>query len=585
MQLNSSQMEAVTADQARVCVVASPGSGKTTVVVERIRHMLHTLQVIPSHIHALTFTRLAANQFAARLGRDAQGLGFIGTVHAYCLQLVMQHGQAIGYDPAWLRLIGDGENCADEMQALVDLGYCRQAKTGKTKWVKCKAGEWHTYKDQVLAGKMHPGDWPDLQPAWDGFMGNLRNQNTLTYSSLLYETSRLLSLSNVLAAVCRTHQHILVDEFQDTDPQQWQIISSIVGGQQASTLMVVGDPDQSIYAWRGADPAIMLEFANRPSVHLVQLRECYRYGQDIANASCSLIDHNTGRLQQPVVALGPCGSVTVQEDAEQPSRLLELCASHKPRDVAVLCRMHAPLHKIQQLLEAQGVPCLKLGTLHALKQTAEWQACVGLLRLSINPADRLAFMAAACALGLDADGLHRVRATAARHRSSLWHAWAGRGPSQQGTRQPPSTVAALADFLAGAQGSNYASSLMHLAHVDHAQGSTDTQALLNYLAYASVQDELQGAQDGDGSVTLATMHAAKGLQWPVVILIGMTQGICPSQSAVRKGSMEEDRRLCFVGMTRAQKSLHLVSWDCNYTQAPASQFIEEAGLTGALIME
>ena len=584
--LDEHQMKAVTTTAPKVLVVAGPGSGKTTVMVARVVHMVGQLKILASQVVTITFTRYAARQLRERIPA-AYRPGFVGTLHAFCLKLLMDHGAVLGYQRDTLTILADEEATLDEREALVGAGLVKKLATGGISWTAVTQRDWKAYLDGILQGRHGPDVIPALAPAFTAFVARMRAQNTLTYGLMMLETLQLMEDAQALKSIRRSHAHFLVDEFQDTDHAQWGVLLRILGKLNPRTVYAVGDADQSIYQWRGASPGIMVQMAKQPGTEVIHLVNCYRYGAGIADPAARLIQRNAERIQHQVVPMGKArGEASRLEglDIVTTAKLVKMQAEDVGAGyVAVLCRTHAPLQQLKEVLDRMDVPAVKLGRMADLHKTAEFRTCVALLRLTYHPGNWQAFMAITATLGLDARAILVLREYALGERCSLLEAYR----RQPGHHSLPTGLNTLAGFLAAVDPSGeYGQAVQFLTHLNALEGFQTTQDLVNFLAGASIQDEIQDKP----AVTLGTIHAAKGLEWPVVIVMGMCQGITPGT----RGRLEEERRLIYVAMTRAQRRLFMVHNVMGPDEEPVrgrpraqlalnmgpgpSQFLDETGL-------
>lgn len=597
MILDEHQRAAVETTSKKALVVAGPGSGKTRVLVERARFMVEELKRSPGEMVVITFTRMAAGEIRERLGESVRP-GFLGTIHAFCLNVLMTYGQGLGYQADWLTVLDEEEVQLDEREILSDAGLIRKMPRGKWKWVKVKASEWKLTKEGLLAGELDLEDvHEDLKTAWLAYIQRLRTQNVLTFATILWEALNLLQDSQVIRKVRQKFAHFMVDEFQDTDHQQWRILLRLLDTMKPKSLYVVGDADQSIYEWRQADPSIMIKMTEEKDVEVLELVNCYRYGEEIGKVSQDLVKHNSNRIDRRLDFKGPSGKVLYQEGASLTGLTLEIGKAadrHGPEGVAILARNHATLDSMQEILKHCGIACQKLGRLRDLKKSAEFRACVGFLRLSFNPTSWQSFMAVSASLGLSEATVRKVKEVAAIGRYGLWSAYLNSGAIRTPEKvdacnkfvRSKARVNDLMALLAKVDPEgNYWPALEFLERVEYLHGFNNTQELVNWLALASMQDE---AKMTPHAVSLATVHAAKGMEWPVVFIIGMNSNLFPSPRSVMEGRLEEERRLFYVGMTRAQRELHVIHCDFCELDVPhwstlaensgPSVFVSESGL-------
>jgi len=570
------QLQAVNTEAARTLVVSVPGSGKTTVLVGRILRMIER-GTRPEDITAITFTRYAAEEIRKRIGPAGRGV-WIGTLHALALRIVRASAEVGGYSEDWLSIISDDEAEADMHLAMRDVGLIAM-RAGKVCWSEVTAGAWEKFVGDVSSGALREEDDEDsghllMWKAWNLYLSRLRSQNTLTFGSMLIEAMRVLADRSTLLFWRRTVRHVLVDEAQDTSNIQWSIVWRLVEKTDPDSLFVVGDDDQSLYGWRGAVPDQMVKMADG-GFEVVKLCRCYRFGAGIANPASALIANNSVRVAKDLV---PCGAtpgvLEVVWDADVADVVYWVSQAvggpHGAAGVAVLARTHAVLGDVEEGLVKAGIPCHRAGKLSSLRKTTEFRALMCYLRLAVNPFDRRSFSGICATEGISPEAMISLRSQSLATGRSLVDVFGlDLSPlSRDGGFMWLGKYAAERD-----QSRNYKDAAQYLVGTAFLNGLATPRDVLDWVAMADVQDDLR--RENPNSVTLATIHAAKGLEWPVVFVVGMNDGILPS---LRNGSdLEEERRLAYVAMTRARERVVLVHIDAGRTPS-VSRFCGEVGL-------
>uniref|UniRef100_I2Q069 DNA 3'-5' helicase n=1 Tax=Desulfovibrio sp. U5L TaxID=596152 RepID=I2Q069_9BACT len=598
--LDPDQLAAVTTKAHRALVLAGAGSGKTRVLTERIAYLIEECHASPSEIVAVTFTRKAAAEMRERLlkriGNKAYGVT-MGTMHALALVQLRRFGELIGLRPENITVYSEWEESYLLREVAREVGALR-GKTWKVPKKDVDAAFGAYYATGAEPDKLHSAG-----NLFCAFMARCRENNALTYGGLL--TGFRLLLPRVMEYL--GWRHVLVDEVQDLDRLQWGIIEALAWDLPAS-LFACGDIDQSLYSWRGACPGYLL--ANAHTFEVLRLERNYRSGAGIVEAANRLIGHNTARLPKTMKASrGVNAAVMIREDMDSAAVTRELDTVvpvlAQPGEVAILARKHVLLQRVAEELDALGVPYLYVGQKAALTNTEEFRRFHAFLKLLVNPFDNFAFLLIRDALGVSDDEFAIIRGRAIREDKSHLRAWLDAHPSAAGME------GSLANFFRFQGGEEPAEDAcrevfyrLHLEEDAKATGpvfdfidaycegrppqESTVSAYLSWLATYDVQDEIPAADpDGPGVVTLATIHGAKGLEWPYVILAGCNEGILPSDRAIRAGDLEEERRLAYVAITRARDCLTLAvrpersekpgrDGEVRVYESPVSRFVAEA---------
>jgi len=551
MDLSPQQQAAVEGIEPRIALIACPGSGKTRTLTKRVVHMIEENGVAPSSIVLLTFTRFAAGVMRDRLGPWGNQLGYCGTFHAFCLSIVQEFGHKIGWEPEWLTIMDEEEARLDELDILKDLRLINRSGT----WLKCKSSEWAKIRDDILNGDYdrdgeHNRSERLLTVAWDTFSDRLRSENCLTFGTLVTEAHSLLANDEINNKVRSVYKHMLVDECQDSSNQEWLLMERL----NPDSLFCVGDPDQSIYEFRGGRPELFLEYADKATCY--NLTQSYRFGFNIAEPMNSLIKHNQNRIDIAIEAISSnAGTLNVMHDAsyQDIGSIIkdEVKSGVDPKDMAVLARKHVTLDGVASELSFQKIPYTQIGGPSHVTQTAEFRVIKGYLRLAVNDQDRRAFMAVATSEGISTEKLWELREKALTDDVSIYQAYV-----EEGLFAFPNTVPELRDYLIKKESmTNYGPSFDFLEELQRAQGLYDNGEMIRYLQMMSMQDLIKKEVD---DTTLMTVHASKGTEHDNVFVVGLNQDEFPSKRSIREGNEESERRLLYVAATRARKKLWLI---------------------------
>jgi DNA helicase-2/ATP-dependent DNA helicase PcrA len=606
--LNSAQRDAVEHVAGPMLVLAGAGSGKTRVLTVRVARLLEVHGVDPRHVLAVTFTNKAAAEMRFRvgtlLGREPDGL-WIGTFHAICARLLRREAPHLGFTQAFT--IYDEEDAEALVRRVVeDLGL-----PPKLYGSRMVAHEISRAKNTMIAPEAYAADARDPYHAnvarvYEAAVAALRRANAMDFDDLLLHPLRLFEEHPERLAAYRDRlRFLLVDEYQDTNRAQYLFLRALAGGE--GNLFVVGDDDQSIYGWRGADLRNILEFQRDfPSARLVRLEENYRSTRPILEAANSVIAANTGRLGKTLWTQRPGGEpitvVRASDDRDEAEWLVREFVSrardgrHAFAEMAVLLRTNAQTRAFEEELRRQAVPYRVVGAV-SFYERREVKDLLAYLRLVGNPDDDEAFrravavprrgigetslVALAKAAGQWGWSLARTAAAAnrigdlrpkARESFEQFAAFLAALAADVRTLQPAEALRAviarigfeahlLEEDETGPERLENVAELLNaaaawseeLGAVVEDEPGTPVERFLQQTALAAPAD----AAPDDGGVTLLTLHSAKGLEFPVVAIAGFEEGLVPLARADTPEGVEEERRLCYVGMTRAKDKLFL----------------------------
>jgi DNA helicase-2/ATP-dependent DNA helicase PcrA len=613
-QLNDSQREAVTAGDGPLLILAGAGSGKTRVLTHRIAYLLRERGVPPDAIFAVTFTNKAAEQMRSRVADLAGAAGravWVSTFHSACVRMLRAHADRLGLSRAFT--IADDDATARVIrEVLREMGMDEKAlPPRRVESVMSRA-------KNALVGPAQLREAPELRrdpmgarlvQAYEMYEKLMRERQSLDFDDLLLFAVRLLDRHpEVLASYHRMLSHFLVDEYQDTNHAQYQLIRLLAA--KSRNLCVVGDDDQSIYRWRGADVANILSFEKDfPDAKVVTLGENYRSTANILEAAASLIRHNRGRKEKPLTAMRPAGDKVVsfagadeRDEAEfVASAILSLSRREglRPRDFAVFYRINAQSRALEDALRKFNLPYVIVGGTRFYDRR-EIRDLMAYLRLLVNPADWGSFLRVlnapprgigdtseqrllemgrsrglspedAAAAAVAGGVLPRKGAQALAAFAAALETLRGRAESlglselivavladtgylpaleREGTEEARGRIENLQEFLSVAD-----DFLEEQGPGERPRGLEGLAALLDRVSLSS---DVDSWEDKNDAATLMTLHTAKGLEFPVVFLAGMEEDLLPHhRSQGEPEELEEERRLCYVGMTRAKERLFL----------------------------
>ena len=604
--LNSQQREAVAAVEGPVLILAGAGSGKTRVITHRIAHLVLDRGVDSGHVLAVTFTNKAAEEMKARAAALVPGASlraWVSTFHSFCVRLLRREAAAAGLDPAFL-IYDEDDQLAAVREAMRALDLSEKLHPPRRLLARISAR-----KNAGRAEEEDDGYGEDLTR---GVMARyeevLRAAGAVDFDDLLLRAVEVLERQEeVREAWRRRFPFVLVDEYQDTNRPQYALVRHLAG--PGGNLTVVGDEDQSIYSWRGADIRNILDFERDfPGARVFRLEENYRSSQRILDAAGALVARNVRRKGKTLRAVKGTGEpVRVHEaldEYQEASWVTERIAVLRSRGrVAVLFRMNAQSRLFEEGLLRLRVPYLVVGGV-GFYERKEVKDLLAYLRLVHNPRDAVAFRRVVNVppRGLGAKALEEIdRAAAAGHESPFeaarrlvgeaalpsrllsplrqfvetietlrLEAGAGgvgaegrRGPGLRALLERILELSGYGAALAREDTQESQDRLENLAELLSAAAEYEAReegpTLAGFLDRAALLSETDRLRD-DVPVLLMTLHSAKGLEFESVFLVGLEEGLLPhSRSLSDEDGLEEERRLCYVGMTRAMERLHL-SW-------------------------
>ena len=621
--LNPPQREAVLATEGPILVLAGAGTGKTAALTARLAHLIATRKAWPSQILAVTFTNKAAREMRERVsaisGGAIEGMPWLGTFHSVAARMLRTHAELVGLHSNFTILDTD-----DQLRVLKQL--IAAANLDEKRWpARQLAGLIDRWKNrgwtpsQVDAGKSEAfaaGRGAELYAA---FQERLKSLNACDFGDLLLHMLRIFRAhGDVLSQYRERFRYILVDEYQDTNQAQYEWLRLLA--EPKRNLCCVGDDDQSIYSWRGAEVANILKFEHDfPGARIIRLEQNYRSTSHILAAADGLIAHNAGRLGKSLWTDAGEGEkvrvVGVWDGPEEARRVGEEIEQYEAAgksldDVAILVRAQFQTREFEERFIAIGLAYQIIGGFRFYER-AEIRDAIAYLRLIVQPADDLAFerivnqpkrglgdkaiatihrharaiqqplLLAAAAL-LESDEL----TPQARRSLGDFVADIARWRQMAATLPHPELARILLDesgytaMLQADRSAESAGRLENLAELTRAMEEYETlQAFLEHVSLVMDNDE---ARQGE-RVTIMTIHAAKGLEFDIVYLPGWEEGVFPSQRAMDEGglaALEEERRLAYVAITRARRKcaiLHAANRQIygQWTSSIPSRFIAE----------
>lgn len=604
--LNERQHKAVTSPLGNMLVLAGAGSGKTRVLVSRIAWLIEEQHLSPHSILAVTFTNKAAGEMRTRLSNMLStpifGL-WVGTFHGLCHRLLRRHYKEANL-PEQFHIL-DSEDQARVIKRVI-----LSLNLDPEQWqVKQAQAFINGKKDEGLRPQhintLHYGPTKTLVSIYKTYEEVCQTSGVIDFAELLLRTHELLrDNEEILSHYRERFQAILVDEFQDTNTIQYAWIRLLAG--EHTAVLAVGDDDQSIYGWRGAKVENIQQFVNDfKDTHIIRLEQNYRSTATILNAANALIINNSARMGKELWTAGGSGEKILVYSAFNEldearfitERIgMELNQGASADEIAILYRSNAQSRVLEESLLRAGIAYRIYGGVRFFDR-AEIKDTLAYLRLLVNPNDDTAFERVVNfpTRGLGEKTLDEVRHYARAEQCSLWNASKAILQSEVLAQRAGSALSKFIDLIGKLQvmtankelDDQISDVIQHsglYAHFSKIKGDKsesrldNLQELINaakqfryeyeeedelplvnsFLAHASLESGELQADEHERSVHLMTLHAAKGLEFPIVFLVGMEEGIFPGRQSIEEpGRLEEERRLCYVGMTRAMRKLVL----------------------------
>jgi DNA helicase-2/ATP-dependent DNA helicase PcrA len=601
--LNAPQREAVVHGDGPLLILAGAGSGKTRVLTHRVAYLVHTQRARAGEILAITFTNKAAAEMRERvgllLGHSTRAM-WVMTFHSACARMLRAEAERLGYTRQFTiydasdsrRLV---KRCLDQLDVdpkrFTPGSVAHQISDAKN---KLRSAEDYA---QMVGGYFEQ----TVAEAYKLYERELVRMNAMDFDDLLFRMVNVLELfPEVQARYSASFRHVLVDEYQDTNHAQYRLLQLIAGEHQ--NLAVVGDDAQSVYSFRGADIRNILDFQDDfPTAHTIKLEQNYRSTQTILDASNAVIAHNRAQMHKTLwTDQGEGDPVVIRElEDEYAEARYVLGEVERLRDegvslaeMACLYRTNAQSRVLQDALVRADVPFQIIGGTKFYER-AEVKDALSYLTLLANPADAISFTRVANSpkRGLGQTSLSRVLAHAENMGITVWEAAAdpagvpGLGTAavrsferfmstMEGLRERVADNVPMGDLLEAVLNESGYLDALQAERTIEAQGRIENLEQLVEVArefdgtHAAEQDRLDvflqetalrsdtdSRVDDGGMVTLMTLHNAKGLEYPVITIIGCEEGVFPHSRSLDEGTLEEERRLCYVGMTRAMRSL------------------------------
>jgi len=604
-ELNPAQRQAAEITGGPLLIVAGPGSGKTRVITHRVAYLIKVCGISPYHIMAVTFTNKAAREMGERLekllGQTSKALT-LGTFHAICARILRQEGKAIGLDPKFV-IYDEEDQLSLIKQSLQELDldpkqYTPRAIQSVMRFAKSRLLTPRDYAQQTSSYFEEI-----VQRVYERYQQILAQSQGVDFDDLLMKAAQLFNNHpEVLARYQSRYLHILVDEFQDTNLTQYMLIRQLAG--KHHNVCVVGDPDQSIYSWRFADLRNILSFENDyPDARVAYLEQNYRSTQTILEVASNIISANSQRKPKELWTENevgiPVAIIETYSEAEEAQFVINEIeklvseGSAPAGGCAVMYRVNAQSRALEEAFMRYGVPYKLIGSTR-FYQRREIKDVIAYLRLIQNPNDNVSLTRVinVPGRGIGQRTLAELSAWAKAQDIPLYSALKMVAEKKAPPFTPRASYAltsfftliselaaksrelSLTDLLDAIlkqsgykeyilneeDGEDRWDNILELRTVAREYDElSPEEALTAFLEKVSLVSDTDDLDEKADVATLITLHQAKGLEFPVVFIVGMEEGLLPHRRSMDDPEeLEEERRLCYVGVTRAQKRVYLL---------------------------
>ncbi len=601
--LNDKQKEAVLATEGPCLVIAGAGSGKTKVLTHKIAYLISEKNVKPYNILAITFTNKAASEMKQRVekivGDVAQEM-WMGTFHSICVRILRRFIDRIGFDTSFLIFdTSDQKTVVKECLKALNID-------DKTFSDRSVLSEISNAKNEMLTPKAYQAKYSGefrkekIGQVYELYQKRLRENNAIDFDDIINYTIDILSENpDVLQYYTEKFKYVLVDEYQDTNKAQFTLVTILAS--RYGNITVVGDNDQGIYSFRGADISNILNFEKDfPGTKIIKLEQNYRCTGNILKAANAVIKHNENKYEKKLWTENEEGSLPClyqAEDEYDEANYVVKQIEHlkteeylKPKDFVILYRMNAQSRAIEDILRRENIPYKIVGGLKFYERK-EIKDTIAYLRLIHNTSDNLSLkrIINEPKRGIGKTSLDKIQEISDRTGTSMYeiikHAEEFdlnrvKANAEEfinliedlRLKKQELSISELLKEVLNKSGYTRALELENTVEaetrmqnleefltvaIEFEEESADN-TLPEFLESITLSSDVDEMQDEDNTVTLMTLHSAKGLEFPVVFLVGMEEGIFPGYKSIGEPKeLEEERRLFYVGITRAKQFLHL----------------------------
>ena len=624
--LNDKQYEAVTNTEGPCLVIAGAGSGKTKVLTHKIAYLMQEKRVLPWNILAITFTNKAANEMKERIemlvGEAAKEM-WVGTFHSICVRILRKFIDRIGFDSSFI-IFDTTDQRTMVKQILKELEYDEKIFSDRS-----VISEISNAKNEMLEPEEYlvraQGEFrkEKIAEVYKIYQRKLKENNAIDFDDIInYTIKILMENEDVLQYYSDKFKYILVDEYQDTNKSQFTLVTMLAS--KHGNITAVGDNDQGIYSFRGADISNILNFEKDfPGTKIIKLEQNYRCTGNILNIANAVIKNNEVKYDKKLWTeneKGELPKVFTADNEYDEGRYIVEQIEHLRReeqlkysDFAVLYRMNTQSRAIEEILRREAIPYKIIGGLKFYERK-EIKDTISYLRLIQNPSDNLSLnrIINEPKRGIGKTSLDNIASIAEQANTSMYEII--KNAEQYGLNRVYSNSREFVNFIENIRAqkdemsiselikkilkdSGYMAALENEKTQEAENRIANLEEFLNvaiefeeesaenglsdFLEGITLSSDLDNMEETEESVTLMTLHSAKGLEFPVVFLVGMEEGVFPGyKSIVEQKELEEERRLCYVGVTRAKEKLYLTNSKQrttfgSTTHNPPSRFLQE----------
>ncbi len=603
--LNKEQKEAVVWPKGAIQIFAGAGSGKTRVITYRIAHLIQN-GVFPSQILAVTFTNKAAKELQERIGRllqeNTHGM-WVGTFHSIAVRILRMYGAHIHIDSNFV-IYDQNDQVALIKEILKDKNIDEKSFQPKSLLYAISEAKEKFIGPEKFNASANGFFESVVAKVYTSYNERLLLNNALDFDDLLFHTVTLLeNCEEARQYYQQKIHHVLVDEYQDINNVQYKMIALLSGHHK--NITIVGDDDQSIYAWRGANLNLMYKFAkDYPNTKIIKLTQNYRSTQNILEAAHNVIEKNTTREDKKLWTTNPTGDkIHIIEAGSEydeahiiANKILNLVQSGQRKfgDIAILYRTNAQSRVLEETLLNLRIPHILIGG-QRFYERKEIKDIIAYLRILMNSYDSISIkrIINTPARGIGATTVSNLDKCSYEKECTLWDVLSS--PISLNELFTKRTSTLLEDFVKFihkakeySQGHTISETVRYIldktGYIENLrsdkssesqsrienleefinvtttyENSTDSPSLIGFLEGVSLVADVDNLNENGDAVTLMTLHASKGLEFPIIFLSGMEESIFPhSRSLNDETQLAEERRLCYVGMTRAKEMLHLL---------------------------